>query len=112
MFESWIDKLQNKDADISSFYAQTVNYYKATNYLKVKIIGDKSKIWTKYTSFKIIATNVNISMVDETTYKVSYSKHFEAVNDNNGKTFNGDANSVVIFKKNDDKWEITTEKDI
>lgn len=98
-----------KDIDrVSEIYADTVFYYQSS-YTLSKVIESKQRLFDKNPLFYQECSNINITPIDGTTYRIEFEKKVWT-------DFSMDVNktypSYLVVSYVDSDWRITTESDL
>lgn len=109
---SWksMAEVRNLDSYMNN-YASRIDYYKKKRASKSFVRKDKEKAFNKYTSIKSTFSNMNIKpSFDGKTAVATFDK--EWIFSNESEQNSGKVRSQLKLKKVDDKWLITSERDL
>ena len=101
---------EQKNTEISNYYASSINYYKNGVASLNTVMSDKKKFFNKWDNITLSPENLSISKNDANKYVCIFDKYYKASNFS-GKFYEGKVKSRLVFEKFNDNWLITTETD-
>ncbi|MCX6159179.1 MAG: serine/threonine-protein kinase [Ignavibacteriae bacterium] len=101
---------EQKNTEISNYYASNINYYKNGVASLNTLMSDKRKFFNKWDNITLSPENLSITRDDANKYVCIFDKYYKASNFS-GKFYEGKVKSRLVFEKINGIWLITTETD-
>ena len=112
VINSWKGASENRNLNSHmSYYADTVDYYKAGNVGASKVRADKQKAYDMYDTISVDISKVK-TIIDPSGEKATSVFDKEWLFENDEKTNSGKVQQQLQLTKIGGKWRITGEKDL